>query len=108
MWSQGIHARSGVSCSDCHMPYKTVGGTKVSDHHVASPLLAANNACGTCHLAEEATAGVVAKPLANLGGKYSIDSLTRFFLSPTPPMPAFELPEEERRALAVHLLSRFE
>ena len=49
MWSQGIHARSGVSCSDCHMPYKTVGGKKVSNHHVASPLLAANNACGTCH-----------------------------------------------------------
>jgi len=21
MWSQGIHARSGVSCADCHMPY---------------------------------------------------------------------------------------
>jgi nitrite reductase (cytochrome c-552) len=49
MWSQGIHARSGVSCSDCHMPYKRVGGMKVSDHHVASPLLAPNNACGTCH-----------------------------------------------------------
>ena len=49
MWSQGIHARSGVSCADCHMPYKRVGGTKVSDHHVASPLLAPNNACGTCH-----------------------------------------------------------
>ena len=44
MWSQGIHARSGVSCADCHMPYKRVGGTKVSDHHVRSPLLAPNNA----------------------------------------------------------------
>ena len=21
MWSQGIHARSGVACADCHMPY---------------------------------------------------------------------------------------
>lgn len=48
-WSQGIHARSGVTCSDCHMPYKRVGGTKVSDHHVRSPLLNVNNACGTCH-----------------------------------------------------------
>ena len=28
MWSQGIHARSGVSCSDCHMPYKTVGARR--------------------------------------------------------------------------------
>ena len=49
-----------------------------------------------------------AKPLEGLGAKYSVDALTGFFLSPTPPMPAFELPEEERRALAVHLLSRFE
>lgn len=22
LWSQGIHARAGVSCADCHMPYK--------------------------------------------------------------------------------------
>jgi glucose/arabinose dehydrogenase len=65
-------------------------------------------ACGTCHLAEEAEAGVVAKPLEGLASKYSLDALTGFFLSPTPPMPAFELPEEDRRALAVHLLSRFE
>lgn len=49
MWSQGIHARSGVSCSDCHMPYKRVGAMKVSDHQVRSPLLSVNNACGTCH-----------------------------------------------------------
>ena len=25
MWSQGIHARSGVACADCHMPYKREG-----------------------------------------------------------------------------------
>jgi nitrite reductase (cytochrome c-552) len=48
-WSQGIHARSGVSCADCHMPYKRVGALKVSDHHVRSPLLNINNACQTCH-----------------------------------------------------------
>src|SRR5438034_11587130 len=22
MWNQGVHARSGVACADCHMPYK--------------------------------------------------------------------------------------
>jgi nitrite reductase (cytochrome c-552) len=49
LWSQGIHARSGVACADCHMAYKRVGGTKISDHHVRSPLLNVNNACGTCH-----------------------------------------------------------
>ena len=49
MWNQGIHARSGVACADCHMPYTRVGGLKISDHHVRSPLLNINNACQTCH-----------------------------------------------------------
>lgn len=49
MWSQGIHARSGVSCADCHMPYKREGAVKVSDHHVRSPLFNLSNACQTCH-----------------------------------------------------------
>lgn len=49
LWSQGIHARSGVSCSDCHMPYARDGATKVSDHWVRSPLLGVSNACQTCH-----------------------------------------------------------
>ena len=49
MWSQGIHARSGVACADCHMPYMRVGALKISDHHVQSPLLNVNRACQTCH-----------------------------------------------------------
>lgn len=49
LWSQGIHARSGVSCADCHMPYMREGATKVSDHWVRSPLLNVNRACQTCH-----------------------------------------------------------
>lgn len=49
MYNQGIHARSGVACADCHMPYTRVGAGKVSDHHVRSPLLNINHACQTCH-----------------------------------------------------------
>jgi nitrite reductase (cytochrome c-552) len=49
MWNQGIHARSGVACADCHMPYQRVGAMKVSDHGVRSPLLNVNRACQTCH-----------------------------------------------------------
>ncbi|MCL4707595.1 ammonia-forming cytochrome c nitrite reductase subunit c552 [bacterium] len=49
MWSQGIHARSGVACADCHMPYKREGAIKISDHHVRSPLLNVATACQTCH-----------------------------------------------------------
>jgi nitrite reductase (cytochrome c-552) len=53
LWSQGIHARSGVACADCHMPYTRVGAMKISDHHVRSPLLNINNACQTCHKVPE-------------------------------------------------------
>jgi nitrite reductase (cytochrome c-552) len=49
LWNQGVHARSGVACADCHMPYQRVGALKVSDHHVRSPLLNINRACQTCH-----------------------------------------------------------
>ncbi len=49
LWSQGIHARSGVACADCHMPYMRDGATKVSDHWVRSPLLNVNRACQVCH-----------------------------------------------------------
>lgn len=53
MWSQGIHARAGVACADCHMPYKREGAMKISDHHVRSPLLNINRACQSCHSVPE-------------------------------------------------------
>lgn len=49
MYNQGVHARSGVACADCHMPYKREGGLKISDHHVRSPMLNINRACQGCH-----------------------------------------------------------
>ena len=49
LYNQGIHARSGVACADCHMPYERVGAAKISDHHVRSPMLNVNRACQTCH-----------------------------------------------------------
>ena len=51
--SQGIHARAGVTCADCHMPYVRVGAVKISDHQVRSPLLGINRACQGCHRAPE-------------------------------------------------------
>lgn len=49
MYNQGVHARSGVACADCHMPYHREGALKVSDHQVRSPLLNINRACQACH-----------------------------------------------------------
>jgi nitrite reductase (cytochrome c-552) len=54
VWNQGIHARAGVACADCHMPYERVGAQKVSDHWVRSPLLNVSRACQTCHPVAEA------------------------------------------------------
>ena len=53
VWNQGIHARAGVACADCHMPYERVGALKVSDHWVRSPLLNINRACQPCHAVPE-------------------------------------------------------
>ena len=53
VWNQGVHARAGVVCADCHMPYQRVGALKVSDHWVRSPLLNINRACQPCHAVPE-------------------------------------------------------
>ncbi len=53
MYNQGIHARAGVSCADCHMPYERQGAMKISSHHVRSPLLSLNTSCQTCHKGSE-------------------------------------------------------
>lgn len=50
LWSNGIHAYRGVSCADCHMPYKSEGGVKVTDHQVKSPLMGnIAQSCQVCH-----------------------------------------------------------
>ena len=54
VWNQGVHARSGVTCPDCHMPYERTGALKITNHHVQSPLLMVNRACQTCHRWSEA------------------------------------------------------
>jgi nitrite reductase (cytochrome c-552) len=53
MWTSGLHARSGVSCADCHMPYVREGAIKVSDHWLRSPLSDINKACQICHRQDE-------------------------------------------------------
>jgi len=48
-WGTGLHAKSGVACADCHMPYIRTGSVKVSDHWVRSPLTNVAAACQACH-----------------------------------------------------------
>ena len=49
LYATGVHAYRGVACADCHMPYRTEGGLKFTDHHVRSPLLGIANSCAVCH-----------------------------------------------------------
>lgn len=58
--------------------------------------------CGDCHDPDALTP----VPLDRLAGRYTLDSLADYFLTPTPPMPLFELEAEQRQQLAHYLLSR--
>lgn len=49
LYLAGIHGQREVSCTDCHMPYKSVGGQKFTDHHIQSPLNNVANTCQVCH-----------------------------------------------------------
>lgn len=45
----GVHYDRGVSCADCHLPYKSQGGVKFTNHHIQSPLNNVANTCAVCH-----------------------------------------------------------
>jgi nitrite reductase (cytochrome c-552) len=49
LFTRGIHYERGVSCADCHMPYRAEGGVKFTDHRIQNPLNNITNACQTCH-----------------------------------------------------------
>jgi nitrite reductase (cytochrome c-552) len=80
LYSQGVHARSGVTCADCHMPLVRQGAVRITDHHARSPLENGARACLHCHAfpAEEMlaraktiqsrTTALLDRALAALGG----------------------------------------
>lgn len=50
MFTNGsIHFNAGLSCADCHMPYKRSGSYKISSHDLASPVKQDFTACAQCH-----------------------------------------------------------
>jgi nitrite reductase (cytochrome c-552) len=49
LYTTGIHAYRGVSCADCHMPYRREGGVKFTNHHIQSPLNDVASSCLVCH-----------------------------------------------------------
>ncbi len=62
--------------------------------------------CLACHVATTEKVPFGMRPLAALDEKYTLDSLSAFYRTPTPPMPPVRLAgEEEELALSVYLLS---
>lgn len=55
IFTTGVHFERGISCADCHMPYKSEGGQKFTDHHIQSPLNNVANSCQVCHREETAS-----------------------------------------------------
>ncbi|MDA3061502.1 ammonia-forming cytochrome c nitrite reductase subunit c552 [Campylobacter sp. VBCF_02 NA5] len=53
LYSTSIHARSGVTCVDCHMPYKREGAKKITNHTIQTPYADITGACKTCHMQSE-------------------------------------------------------
>ncbi len=53
LFSTGVHAANGVACADCHMPYVKEGTSKISSHHLQSPLNSISESCQTCHRQSE-------------------------------------------------------
>jgi nitrite reductase (cytochrome c-552) len=51
MWSQGVHARSGATCADCHMPRERRGAIHLTVHATGSPRENTGRACLPCHRA---------------------------------------------------------
>lgn len=51
----GVHADRQVACADCHMPYRSEGGQKFTDHKIQSPLNNVHNSCQICHREEYST-----------------------------------------------------
>lgn len=49
LYLTGIHAYRGVSCADCHMPFRREGGVKYTNHHIQSPLADVAGSCMVCH-----------------------------------------------------------
>ena len=53
LYRTGIHGQRGIACADCHMPYKSEGGVKFTNHWMRSPLANVAGSCQVCHRESE-------------------------------------------------------
>ena len=83
-------------------PLAGLGAEDIAAATARAEPLTARFACAGCH----ANGSPMGEKLRTLGERFTVDSLAAYFITPRPPMPVFPLSAEDRRALAIHLLSR--
>ncbi|MDI3281017.1 MAG: ammonia-forming cytochrome c nitrite reductase subunit c552 [Bacillota bacterium] len=49
LFQSSVHAASGVTCADCHMPRLREGNASYTSHWWTSPLKTLEESCGGCH-----------------------------------------------------------
>jgi glucose/arabinose dehydrogenase len=81
-------------------------GKGIEEAAAQGAILYADHSCASCHEPAMAPEGTQAKVLKDLGARYDVDSLMALLATPPSPMPKPDLTEEERRAVAVYLLTR--
>lgn len=77
IYKVGIHARRGVACADCHMPFVSEGGQKYTSHKIQSPLNHINTSCQVCHREseQELTANVYERQRTNKEIKLNLENV---------------------------------
>lgn len=87
------------------------GGAPLIDEAAAARGLAVwtDNQCDMCH--DPALVGkdpdMPIKVLEKLGARYDVAKMITYLKAPQPPMPLFELTDEQRRDLSAYVLKRF-
>lgn len=87
-------------------PLADMAADVILEQSARGAILYADHSCASCHDPAMVTEGTQAKILVNLGARYDVDSLVVLLGTPPSPMPQPELTDEERRAVAIYLLSR--
>jgi glucose/arabinose dehydrogenase len=82
-------------------PLATISEADRASAKVLAAELMRRHSCTSCH----APGSPLAAAWQTLDKRYTLAELTQFFTAPTPPMPVFPLTPDERRALAIELLS---
>ncbi len=69
-WSRSEHAKSGVSCINCHMPESVdSNGNKFTDHKIGKALPNYEQACRECHSDKQVLVSTLAQNKAQIDAK---------------------------------------